>query len=68
MKLIEILTEKNLCRLLQRREFSQFVDASAAIIQRVFNALAQMDIKKEIKPDPDVCESKSWVVESINLA
>lgn len=56
MTLVECLGMRQLCRLMEKRTFSQYLDACGIIIQRLFNALAKMDQRNDIKPDPEVCE------------
>jgi hypothetical protein len=59
MALVEMQGMPALTRLLCRRDWPAFRDAAGFLIQKVFNALANMDRSKEIKPDPDVAEGRS---------
>uniref|UniRef100_A0A915Q3F6 Protein unc-45 homolog B n=1 Tax=Setaria digitata TaxID=48799 RepID=A0A915Q3F6_9BILA len=57
MYLVESLGIRRICRLMEKCPYSQYLDACSVIIQRLFNALAKMNQKKEIKPDPEICEA-----------
>lgn len=53
--------------MLSSRLPSTNIDATLALIQRVFNGLAAMDRSKEIKPDKDVCEQNKLIIVRVIL-
>ena len=57
MKLYAKLGAAQFTRLLTLQDSTTFVEACCGIQQRLFNAIAKMDRQKEIKPDPEICES-----------
>ncbi|VBB27322.1 unnamed protein product [Acanthocheilonema viteae] len=66
MHLVESLGMRQICRLMEKCAYSQYLDACGIIIQRLFNALAKMNREKEIKPDPEICEAnKVYIIRLI---
>ncbi|VDN01183.1 unnamed protein product [Thelazia callipaeda] len=57
MYFVENMGMRQICRLMEKQVFPLYVDTCGAVIQRLFNALANMDRAKEKKPDPEACES-----------
>jgi len=62
MQIIEQLTVPKLARLPALRKLAPNVEAASTIIQRAFNALSGMDRAKEIKPDPELCETNKILI------
>lgn len=56
--LVKNLEMRRICRLMEKCAYPQYLDACGIIIQRLFNALAKMNLEKEMKPDPEICEGK----------
>ncbi|KAL3103383.1 hypothetical protein niasHS_002569 [Heterodera schachtii] len=56
VQMMELLSVQTLARLPSLRPSIANAEAASAVIQRVFNGLAAMDLSKEIKPDSEVVE------------